>query len=60
MIKKETKISEKNENETLYHTAACSLDLKRGCLKECARCPCEDCDKRFDCDGGNPFFGCGQ
>lgn len=45
---------------TQRHLTDCSIDLKNDCSMECDRCICKNCDKRFDCDGGNPVTGCGQ
>lgn len=38
----------------------CSIKLKEMCLMNCGNCVCRDCDKRFDCDGGNSLTGCGE
>lgn len=36
----------------------CNEKLTKDCKMDCKMCPCESCDKRFYCDGGNPMFGC--
>ena len=39
----------------------CNIKLSEKCTGEnCDKCICNECDKRFDCDGGNPVFGCGE
>ena len=38
----------------------CSELLKSKCSINCERCICRDCNKRFACDGGSLFFGCGE
>lgn len=38
----------------------CSSELRWNCNMNCEHCICKDCDKRFNCDGGNPVMGCGE
>lgn len=38
----------------------CNVILTKTCKHDCKVCPCRDCVKRFDCDGGNPVMGCGE
>lgn len=38
----------------------CSPELKWNCGMNCKKYICRNCDKRFDCDGGNPVMGCGE
>ena len=38
----------------------CSIALKEQCQMKCDECICKECDKRFNCDGGNPLTGCDE
>ncbi len=49
-----------NEGDMTWKNNGCCADLMKICKHYCEKCPCRDCDKRFDCDGGNPMFGCGE
>lgn len=43
---------------TEQHLSDCCITLKERCSMECDSCICKECDKRFNCDGGNPHTGC--
>ena len=45
---------------TEKYSTDCSIKLKEDCSMDCQNCICKNCDKRHDCDGGSPFFGCGE
>ena len=40
------------------HLSDCCITLKERCSMLCNTYICKECDKRFDCDGGNLYTGC--
>lgn len=53
-------VLEENIDYGQDNDSKCSTELKSKCSMNCERCVCRDCNKRFACDGGSPFFGCGE